>query len=154
MKQWWQNLQPREQHLVILLLPFIVIFLFYQIVWSPLQESIDKADKKLTRQQELLVWVNTETARLKQAQHSGAKVRSGSISSIVNRSARQNQITIARLQPQNNDVQVWVDNIEFNRLIDWLASLSNEHNIIVKSIDLSQGDAAGEVKVKRLQLGS
>ncbi|GHG03946.1 type II secretion system protein GspM [Thalassotalea marina] len=154
MKQWWQNLQTREQQLVLVMLPFVVIFMFYQLIWSPLNEAIAAADKKLSRQQELATWVNTETARLKASTGGQAKGWTGSLSSAINRSARQRNITISRVQPQGSDVQVWIDNIEFNRLLDWFSVLANEQGIYVKSVDLTQGNAAGEVVVKRLQLGS
>lgn len=154
MKQWWQNLQTREQQLVLVMLPFVVIFMFYQLIWSPLNEAIAAADKKLSRQQELVTWVNTETARLKASTGGQAKGWTGSLSSAINRSARQRNITISRVQPQGSDVQVWIDNIEFNRLLDWFSVLANEQGIYVKSVDLTQGNAAGEVVVKRLQLGS
>lgn len=154
MKQWWQNLQTREQQLVLVMLPFVVIFMFYQLIWSPLNEAIAAADKKLSRQQELATWVNTETARLKASTGGQANGWTGSLSSAINRSARQRNITISRVQPQGSDVQVWIDNIEFNRLLDWFSVLANEQGIYVKSVDLTQGNAAGEVVVKRLQLGS
>lgn len=154
MKQWWQSLQSREQQLVLILLPFIAVFLFYQLIWSPLNDGIDKAGSKLARQQELAAWVTTETARLKASSGGQTKGWSGSLSSAINRSARQHNITIARVQPQSSDVQVWIDNIEFNRLLDWFSVLANEQGIYVKSVDLSQGNSPGEVVVKRLQLGS
>lgn len=154
MKQWWQNLQTREQQLVLILVPFVLIFFFYQLIWSPLNEGIVKADKKLSRQQELAAWVSAETARLKASLSGQAKGWTGSLSSAINRSARQRNITISRVQPQSNDVQVWIDNIEFNRLLEWFSVLANEQGIYVKSVDLSQGNSPGEVVVKRLQLGS
>lgn len=60
---------------------------------------------------------------------------------------------ITRVQPQSNNVQVWIDNVSFNQLLTWLEQLANNEGIQVKVIDLSQGEQPGQVRVKRLQLG-
>lgn len=154
MKEWWQGLNNQERRLVLVGGIFVVIFLLYKLIWQPLNDSIDKTQNKLEKQQELLVWVTNETARYASASRSsGARKSGGSLSSIVNSTARQNNIQIARLQPQNQDVQVWVDDVAFNQLLSWLEQLSSRQELVVKSIDLSKGSAPGQVQVKRLQLG-
>lgn len=154
MKEWWQGLNNQERKLVTIGGIFVAIFVFYKAIWQPLNNSIDQTQSKLDKQQELLVWVTNETARYAAASRtSGAKRPGGSLSSIINSTARRNNISIARLQPQNQDVQIWIDDVAFNQLLSWLEQLSANQQLVVKSIDLSKGDAAGQVQVKRLQLG-
>ena len=154
MKQWWESLNVREQRLGSALVLVVAMFLFYQLVWQPLSQGVIDSEKKLNRQQSLLTYVIEETARYKAIkQNSSVKATSGSLSSIVNRSARQNNVTLARIQPQNSDLQVWIDNISFNQLLTWLEQLANQQGIQVKAIDLTPGERAGQVRVKRLQLG-
>lgn len=154
MKEWWMNLQSREQRLVAALGSVLLVFLCFQLIWQPLTEGVTKAQAKLARQQALLEWVTIETARIAQQPVSNASNNTtASISSIVNRTARQKNIVIARLQPQTNSVLVWVDNINFNTLLTWLANLSEQHGIKVINIDINQDSVSGSVEVKRLQLG-
>lgn len=154
MKAWWIALNSREQRLIGTLGAVFCIFIFYTAVWQPLNESIDKGQKKLSRQQELLTYVNSETQRYNLAKKNGAgKTSSGSLSSIINRSARQFNITITRVQPQSMDIQVWIDNIAFTKLLSWLEQLSNSEDIHVKAIDITKSDQIGQVRVKRLHLG-
>ena len=154
MKAWWLGLNSREQRLIGSLAGVVTVFIFYSLIWQPLNESLEKGQKKLTRQQELLAFVSTETQRYKaEKKNSATQASSGSLSSIINRSARQQAITITRIQPQSNSVQVWIDNIAFSQLLAWLEQLANKEGIQVDTIDLTKGEQPGQVRVKRLQLG-
>ena len=153
MKAWWQQLNSREQRLVASMGLVCIIFIFYSVIWQPLNNSIDKSNKKLERQQELLTWVADNTARYKQAKRSGSAGKSkSSLSSIVNSSAQKFNLIIARIQPQGDDIQVWIDTAPFTQLLFWLEHLANNEGLQVKNIDLTGSDRTGEVKVRRLQL--
>jgi general secretion pathway protein M len=153
MKAWWQQLNGREQQLVTAMAIAILIFVFYSAIWQPLNEGLADAQSKLTKQQQLLSWVKENTALYQEAKKSvGKSSFSGSISSVANSSARKYKLTITRMQPQGNDLQVWIDSTPFTQLLFWLEHLANNEGLQVKAIDLSQGDAVGEVKVRRLHL--
>lgn len=153
MKAWWQQLNGREQRLVTAMAVAFIVFIFYSAIWQPLNNSITEANSKLTRQQELLTWVQDNTALYKQAKKSGGKAAlSGSISSVANRSAKTYKLTITRMQPQGDDLQVWIDSTPFTQLLFWLEHLANNEGLQVKAIDLTHGDSTGEVKVRRLHL--
>lgn len=153
MKEKWQQLKPREQTIVLCLAPVLVIFILYSFIWQPLNESLIKNETKLVRQQALLTWVKENTAHIK-ATSAGANKRSkGSVTSIVNRTSRQYQITLSRIQAQGSGVQVWVDEVPFTSLLQWLEQLSTEEGLSVVNIDLSTTEKSGVVQVRRLQLG-
>ncbi|GAA5143343.1 type II secretion system protein GspM [Thalassotalea piscium] len=155
MKAWWLGLNTREQRLVGALGGIVVIFLFYSLVWQPLNKKIINAEKRVARQHELLVWVKQEVARY-QANGGNSKQprNNASLSSIVNQAASRSGISITRIQPQGDDLQIWIDNIAFNSLLQWLAQLSEKHGLTIKNIDLDATDIDGEVRVRRLQLGN
>jgi general secretion pathway protein M len=154
MKEWWQQLNVREQRLVVVMGSVVSLFVLYSFIWQPLNENIDKSEGKLARQQSLLTWVEANISLFEQAKQSGGNQKnSGSIASIVNRSAGRNNITIARIQPQGEDLQVWVDKVPFDQLLNWLEHLANKEGLVVRNIDLSKSDQKGVVSVKRLQLG-
>jgi general secretion pathway protein M len=154
MKIWWQQLKISEQRLVAVMGVVVICILFFSLIWQPLLEDFDNTQNKIKRQQLLLSVVQEGTQRYQQAKRNGASTQSkGSLSSIVNQSAGRNKITIARLQPQTDDLQVWIDEVPFSQLLDWLEYLANKEGLLVKSIDLSKADVKGVVKVRRLQLG-
>ncbi|MGL1955992.1 MAG: type II secretion system protein M [Colwellia sp.] len=153
MKAWWQQLNSREQRLVASMGLVAIIFIFYSAIWQPLNSNIDKANEKLVRQQALLTWVTDNTARYQQAKKNGSTGKSKtSLSSIVNSSANTYKLSITRIQPQGEDIQVWIDTAPFTQLLFWLEHLANNEGLQVKNIDLSRADRAGEVRVRRLHL--
>ena len=154
MKQWWRQLAEKEQRLLILMSVFIVFFLFYHLLWQPINEGLDKESKKLARHQALLSYVEQNTSRYQAALRGGGKkTATGSLSSIVNRVAQSHQINISRVQPQGDDIQVWIEQVAFNQLLLWLADLTGTNGLHVKTIDISEGNAEGTVNIRRLQLG-
>ena len=153
MKTWWQQLNLREQRLVTVMSVAIAIFIIYGLIWQPLNAKIADGKLKVERQQELLTWVAENTKRYQQAKRNNRSSAGASLSSIVNRTSSVNNITITRMQPQGDDLQVWIDEISFNQLLSWLEHLASRENLQVKNIDLSLADQQGVVRVRRLQLG-
>lgn len=153
MKLWWQQLDSREQRLVLVMGIVCAIFIFYSAIWQPLNNGLTQASSKLARQQQLLSWVEENTSLYQQAKrNSGKSSLRGSISSVANRSAKTYKLSITRMQPQGDDLQVWIDSIPFTQLLFWLEHLANNEGLQVKAIDLTQGDREGEVNVRRLHL--
>lgn len=153
MKAWWQQLNVREQKLVIVMSALVSIFILYSLIWQPLNEGIADKKLKIERQQALLTWVEENTQRYQQAKRSGGRSSGESLSSIINRTSRLDKINITRMQPQGDDLQVWIDEISFNALLSWLEKLASREGLQVKSIDLSKAEQQGVVRVRRLQLG-
>lgn len=152
-KAWWQGLNLREQRLVLAMGSASTIFLLYSLVWQPLNDNLANTEKNLASRQALLTWVADNTARYQNVKSVGGKQKSkGSLSSIVNRTANQQQLTITRLQPQGETLQVWLDSAPFTQLLFWLEHLANNEGLQVQAIDLTQGENQGEVRVRRLQL--
>ena len=154
MKTWWLGLNSREQRLIGSLGAVVIVFILYSVIWQPLTNNIANTEKKVKRQQELLVWVKQEVSRFKASgQHNTNAKATGSLASIVNNAASRSGIAITRIQPQGEDLQVWIDNIAFNTLLEWLAQLSQQQGLAIKNIDLDATEVNGEVRVRRLQLG-
>ena len=154
LKTKWQGLNLREQRLVLAMSSAVVIFLLYSLVWQPLNDNLDNSQKRLASRQALLTWVSDNTARYQRIKSAdGSKQQSSaSLSSIINRTASQQQLTITRMQPQGEILLVWLDNAPFEQLLAWLEQLANTEGLQVQAIDLTQGDNQGEVRVRRLQL--
>lgn len=153
-KSWWQGLNLREQRLLLFTSSAFSVFLLYSVVWLPLNEHLAQTEQKLANRQALLAWVTDNTARYQKVKSSGGgKQSSGSLSGIINRTANQYQLTITRMQPQGDSVQVWLDSASFTSLLFWFEHLANNESLQVQAIDLAQSDTQGEVRVRRLQLG-
>lgn len=155
MKQWWLEQNTKDQRLIMLLGVVVSLFLFYTLVWQPLNENLIKAQTKLSKQQELSIWVKQHTAQyLELKKRGGNKKSTGSLTSKVNRTAKSLGITVARMQPQGDDLLVWIDQVPFNSLLIWLEKISNQEGMRILAVDIAPADAQGTVKVRRLQVGN
>jgi len=152
-KQWWQQLNVREQRLVLALGSAVMVLLLYTLLWQPLNTNLANTEKKVESRQALLTWVDENVARYQAIKPSGSgKKTTGSLSSIINRTANQYQLNITRMQPQGESLQVWLDTAPFTQLLFWLEHLANNEGLQVQAIDLASSDKSGEVRVRRLQL--
>ncbi len=154
MKQWWSQLQKKERHLVILMGVLITFFLCYHLIWSPISQGLEQESKKLKRNQELKVYVEHHIGAAKTQKGGAKQPGNGTLSSVINRVARGYDIAITRVQPQGEDIQVWINEVSFNTLLIWLADLTQNNGLQVKTIDITEGSADGMVKIRRLQLGT
>jgi general secretion pathway protein M len=154
LKLYFTQLNEREQRLVLVSAVLVVIALFYWVIWSPLSESVTKGQTNLNSQQELLVWVQQNANRALQLQGSAKPSTkfSGSLAQEVNQSAGRLNITIARMQPQGDELQVWVDQVPFNDVLSWLQGLEGK-GIIILDLDIAETNSAGQIKIRRLKLG-
>jgi len=153
LKQWWAQLNTREQRLVVAMGGAVLTLLLYTLVWQPLNTNVENSKTKLASRQALLTWVSENSARYQSIKpnNSGQKL-GGSLSSIINRTAGKYQLIISRMQPQGDSLQVWVDEVSFTQLLYWLEHIVNNEGLKVQAIDIASSDKPGEVRVRRLQL--
>lgn len=149
----YQQLTERERLLVLISGVAVLVFLFYSIIWSPLNNSLDQKTKAVANQQELLAWVSDSANRVIQLRSSGGstKAYTGSLPQAVNQTAGRSNITITRMQPQGDEIQVWVDQAAFNDVLAWLQALENL-GVNILDVDIAEAEGPGLVKIRRLKL--
>ncbi|MBL54295.1 MAG: type II secretion system protein M [Aestuariibacter sp.] len=153
LKQKYAALTEREQRLVMLSAIVVLIGLFYWGIWAPLNQGIDQQTKQLSNNQKLLSWVEEQSARaaiLRRSQ-SGNRTFNGSLQQAVTSSSNQFSLVISRMQPQNDNLQVWIDEAVFNDLLAWLDHLESR-GVQIDQLDVTEADASGMIKVRRLVL--
>lgn len=146
--QWWHSLQQREQRLVLVAAAVMLLGLFYWALWQPLhqaktqqQQQLDNAVQQLNQLQSLLPQLTAST----EVSRSG-----GSVAQIISNSARSNGIQVSRMQPQNEQLTLVLEDVSFEALLTWLHALQYQHGVKLVSLDLATADKAGMVRVRRM----
>jgi general secretion pathway protein M len=153
LKKWFLQLSERERVLVLAASAVSIVVLFYYLVWSPLHQAVDRQTSALVNDEKLLVWVKEQSSRAQMLNSAGQITRyTGSLTQLVNQTTRAANISVSRLQPQDEELQVWIDQVPFNALMLWLADLEQRGVVILQS-DFSETNEDGLVQVRRLQLG-
>lgn len=155
LQSWWRGISAREQRLVAVGGSVLLIGLFYLAIWQPVANRIAERERQVVNQQQTLAWLKEKGQEVLVMQGGqGRQIDTGgTLDGVVNRTAFNQKIKIARLQPQGQELQVWIDTVPFDDLLIWLATLSDQYGVQVQIIELArEGLAPGLVKVRRLQL--
>lgn len=153
LKQKFAALTDREQKLVILSVVVVVIGVFYWGIWAPLNQSIEQQTKLLASNKRTITWVEEQSIRAAQLRRNQGTVKrvSGSLPQIVTSSSSKHSLNISRMQPQGDEIQVWIDEAPFNDVLSWLNELERD-GIIVEQLDVAETNASGMIKLRRLVL--
>jgi general secretion pathway protein M len=154
LKSMFLQLSERERRLVAVSAILVVVAIFYWGIWSPLSTSLELDKTAVKNQTELLVWVQKNANRAVQLRSGGDNKTSfsGSLPQAVNQSASRLNIAISRMQPQGEELQVWIDQAPFNDVLSWLQSLEKT-GVSILDIDIAESGLPGQVKIRRLKLG-
>lgn len=150
---WFYNLTEREQRLVSIGGIAFLLAVFYFVVWAPLKQDLAKQELALAADKSLLIWVNEQASKAAQLKRSSSTTSfNGSLTQLVNSSSRNNGISVSRMQPQGENLQISIDRVNFESLISWMDFLERQGVVILFS-DITETDASGFVQVRRLQIG-
>lgn len=158
MRDRWQQLSEREQRLVLITAGVVFISLLYFGLWEPLQRGIEAGQLRLKAQQQTLQQLQQDAVRVqqlrsRQARHARSGTRKGSLLVVIERSAQQKkmQAALQKVQPEGNDgVRVWLDNVVFDDLVEWLDLLSRQHGLQISDISIERGTKPGRVNCRVL----
>ncbi|GGF62548.1 type II secretion system protein GspM [Alteromonas lipolytica] len=153
LKQKFAALTEREQRLVILSALVVLVGLFYWGLWAPLNQSIAQQTQLLQSNKKLVTWVEEQglkAAQLRRNSAAPARV-SGSLPQLVTSTSSKHSLSISRMQPQGDEIQVWIDEAPFNSLVGWLDELENR-GIVIDQLDVAEANDPGMIKVRRLVL--
>lgn len=153
MKDWYDNLEAREQVFVLVGALFVVLALIYYLVWAPLDRnheqvatSVDNWERSLAELQPLRSLVAS----------GGPSPATGVISSqqapiiIVSQTLQSRGLEQYRRRSQpttGNGVRVEFEDVAFDDLMLWLGDLSEQHALHVQAGSMSVASQAGQGRV-------
>jgi len=155
MKEWWNNLQSREQNFVLIAAVVVGLFLFYNLAWSPLVEARDNKRMQVENNQQLLTWMQTKSTEVKQLKLTNPNLlrsdNKRSLLAIVDSLANRLGLraAIRQIQPDGpHAATVWIDEIDFDALSTMLGQLDKNSNVIVSEANITKLDKVGIVKAR------
>jgi len=147
----WGQLGERDRLALTVLAAVGFVAMIYFLIWQPVQSWSDESKLRYENNVALVNWIKQNQSTLLAAKGGGNRgltlARNGrSVLSLVNQQARKLSLNIKRLEPKENDqLRVWVDGVEFNRLIELLYGLQRQFDIELLSINLEKGKESGMV---------
>lgn len=146
---WWNGLQQREQQLVLVAGGAVIIAAFYWLLWQPLHQARAQQQQNVQLAKQQLNMLQQAIPQLKAATTQGV-TRNGSLSQVISSSARSEGIKVSRMQPQNEQLSLVLEDVSFDKLLSWLHALQYQHGVKLVNLDLATADKPGIVRVRRI----
>ncbi|MEY8203694.1 MAG: type II secretion system protein M, partial [Bermanella sp.] len=136
---WFNALGARDQILVKGLATLVVLAFIISWTWQPSEKALKRAETRLASE---LTFHQTmkENAHLFATANpaSGASFK-GSILSLVNNTAKAKNIALKRFEPEGTrGLRIWLDQANFNSVIDWLELLETQKGITIEQISIDK----------------
>ncbi|OUD16164.1 type II secretion system protein GspM [Thioflexithrix psekupsensis] len=151
---WFNHLQSREQWMLLLGgLSLLLIFIYF-FLWEPFAQHRQQLIQHIHAQEQDLQWMRQaalqiQQLRVQQIPHSPT-IGTHLLTTIENsiRTGDLAQIN-KRIEPQNEQtVRISFEQVEFTRLMQWLAVLHIQHHIQAQSITLERENQANQVRAR------
>lgn len=153
MKEWYRSLARRERRALLLAAAVLSMGLIYVAVVEPLPTRLDQSRSRLHAQQTLLEWMQKASKEAEHLRGSAAarplRAADQSVLAVIDRTTRRAGLkdSVKRLVPETEDtVRVWMEGASFDRLIAWLAGLSEQYGIENTNIAVNREDEPGLVR--------
>ena len=145
MLDYLKTLKSSERATLIIGAIFLVVFLSYQLIFSPLQNSIEKKQQLLKNKTETLHWLQKNSLAyvklIKSKPLRGKSYSDESLLTIIDQTTVKLDVRsfIRRIDPEGkNQVQIWFERINFDDLIHLLNILQRNNNISVVSLSINR----------------
>jgi general secretion pathway protein M len=157
MKQWLERLSLRERIMLASGAAAVLASALYAFTYLPIVEQHQRIGLGIDAQRQLKTYLQSisgDVAKLRQNAIEQPVIDSTeSQMSIIDASSEQAgvKLFIKRLVPEGqNSVTLWLEKCDFDKLINWLALLAQQHGITVQQINLSRdqenvGQVSGKV---------
>ncbi|MCF6281049.1 MAG: type II secretion system protein M [Candidatus Polarisedimenticolaceae bacterium] len=155
MKQWFFSRQPQERLALTVMAMFIMGAAIYTLFWLPLNDDIAQKRLWVSEQQKTLDWMQRTAIAIKRLNPSsktgGQQKSNEALLTTIDRTAKQLNIrdAVKRIKPQGNDkVQLWLEQVPFDRVVRWLDSLQQQHNVSISTITIDRQSGSGLINAR------
>ena len=161
LKQFWQQLKPRERLMLTIAGGFLGIIIVYLSILEPILTKADRLEKQLQEQELLVKWMQNAVVEAKRlSRGNGTKIKVGaggqSLLGIIDRTAKAQQLgdSMKRVEPDGSSrVRVWLERASFDDMIRWLEKLQRDYDVVLDSAVVDREGLPGRVNARLIFVG-
>jgi general secretion pathway protein M len=146
LKQWYKGLDQNEQKMVMMAAIFFGLVILIFAILKPLNDSVKQLQMQVdSRQASVEKWRQAMPLILSSQGSGGSNVSSDmNLSTVITSTSRQFNLSVSRVQEKNNnEIQVWFDNVAFKDFLRWTAQVKNQHGVKVAAVNIRSKDRDG-----------
>lgn len=148
-KERYENLQDSEQKIVLIFASlFLLVILIFGLL-MPVGQSIETKQLAVNSMQNSVNKFKQAIPVIR-ANRGNANSANNSmpLNSVITGSTRQFNLLVSRVQEKSDtEVQVWLDNAEFNKVMQWINELNKRYNVSVASLSMRNKERNGLVSM-------
>ncbi|MCW8826808.1 MAG: type II secretion system protein M [Gammaproteobacteria bacterium] len=149
MRNYWDNLQSREQLIVAFAMIALLITVIFLSVVEPHLERKGQLQRDVQIKQENLNWMRIKAPLFKGEKKSISRTGQ-SLMSAIDQSAREDGLNsaIKKIQPEGKRVRVQFEQVVFDRMINWLSKIEQQFGYQVEGLVVERDDKVGLVNAR------
>jgi len=145
MREWWEQLDQREQLSLFVLTLCLSMYLLFVALWRPVHQLRDDMAARNVSVSAALGRVEAMAGELKQLKAGGSQ-RKRNLNSLINTSTASHELEVSRIQPNTRgEVQVRFEDVSFSNLMRWMYQLEQAEGLNFKEVSISQTNRGGLV---------
>lgn len=154
MMAWWQQLEARQQRVVLAAGVILLALLVYLQLFEPMAEARQAERERVAQQQALLGWleaIEPTVDRVRTQQRPTAEWDGRSLLGLTDQTARAAGLAgaLTRIEPSGEQqVRVWLDGADFVATMSWLQDFSRDHAVEITQLSMDRAQRPGHVNVR------
>ena len=157
LQRYWRSLSMRDRRVLGFGGLLAVCIVFYALVWTPIQDNLNRLRPQVERQSMDLAWMQQQAEKiqkLRQTRPAQKKANALPLLTIVDQTSKSQKIRdrIKQIQPgkQSGTAKVWFDKVIFEDWLSWLDQISAQ-GIDVTRVSITKSADQPRVNI-RLEL--
>ncbi|MBU2704400.1 type II secretion system protein M [Zooshikella marina] len=142
------NAMPeRDRRALVIMVIAVTLTVVYMLIWEPIMQWSEESRKEYQSNMDTLAFIQANEQAARQSTSQGVQqVSRDKLSAVVTGAARQQGIKLSRVQPSNEGVTVWMDQVAYQKLLAWVINLHNQYHFSIDKIRIDAQDEAGMVR--------
>lgn len=148
-QNYWHHLSERERWMLGVSILFVGVYLFYQLIYSPLSTRVRCSVNELVEKQEMLAWMQ-QTQSLWQQQKKPQRITHAKLLTLLANEHHNSSLQRFpyQLKQQGNDtLQLSYEQVPVNLFLRWFWTLSKGHGIDLGQFNAERAKTPGMVKL-------
>lgn len=148
----FNNLNEREQWMVILCGLFLFFYIYYALLYVPLTQKLEQKKLQLQDKAQTLSWMNAVKAHYHRPK-TRESVDGSQLLTLLTTNLKQGDMQKFHYQLQQTsagDIQLSFESVPFNQFILWFNQLNRRYIIILKQLQVERTATPGLVSISTL----
>ncbi|UTW44242.1 type II secretion system protein M [bacterium SCSIO 12696] len=149
LKQRYKELDNRDQKALLLLTVFFAALITIYGILIPVHSYYQSGKSRLAKQVDLFQWVSAHAPKVKLlASQPQQTVSDTPLMEAVTGAAKGLKLEINRMQPEKDGLRIWLSTVSFEKAINLVSKLTNQHSISVDQITIEKTAKPGLVNIQ------